>query len=1343
MKRGIKQAKVANTARALLILLPLLLALAGCDFMSFPEHEQNIPPGMGALYLKVNSARTIQPDNLGMGAFASFELKFMGTAEVIEYRIPSTLSDAVLLPQGTYTLNVTAYLDTGRNQPAAHGSASNITITASEGTSIDVKLYPFTDGEGQGTYRWNINLSGTASLTGATMTITPLNTVKGSTTDPVNLLTSTETYRSLNSGYYRVTVTLTKANNQPIVYREALHIYQYMESVFNKAFADGDFNNTLYTVTFDYDDGVNAPNEQSSWGNPVADRTPTRTFTAVAGLYEGTSPPANYHFDGWYYGDTLWDFDNPVLGDMTLKAKWSVPELVTEVAANNVAQAVSYVKAHPATYILYIEGEVSAAPQVLNVSGVSLSIAGIGSGAKINLSESGSLFTTGGGAATGVALVINNITLTGRANNDSPLVSVLSGSSFMIGSGSAVTGNGNTSWAGGGVSVEGGGALMIMNGTISGNTAVLGGGVYIDDGTFTMYSGSITGNSSDDWGSGVCFENGTFTMSGGSVSGNTGDYGDVFIMAVTGGNNVSVSGSAAISSLTLEHSLNLNVNSSISIASGWSGSIGSLNLHSTSGDLTEVAGNWTGKTVLNGDGITAALSRITLGNFVTSGGTRAIADTHEIDDSGKLVASFDFYAEVAKYAAATEDMTIVVPGNLTLNSNVTIPAPLTAGVTLTIKGNTTVTETAGVYSGITLTRGSQDSTAANGLFIVGANARLIFEDIIIDGGNITGNTASLVRVNGFGVFTMNEGAVLRNNRAADGGGVYLNGGNGTGNFGSFTMNGGEISGNTASANGGGIYIPSNASTGSFTMNGGGIKNNTANNGGGVYSSGTFNMFGGEISSNTASSNGGGVYATYNNFKVGGSAKIRNNIGNNLYITSIITLGDGSAGQLAPAAGMEIWVLTSKVSGIIVDSGATVGITPYFHADETGKSAYLLGDKIVIRESAFTSGQIDFYAQVANYANAASDMTITVSQDLTLPVKVDVPANSAGHTLTIRGSTPAITLSTGQLDSSDFNLFKVPSNAKVVFEDIIVDGAGYSGWASLVFINGGVFTMNDGAVLRNNHKSGSSSSGGGVSLGSGGTFNMYGGEISGNSANQGGGVHVDSSGTFNMYGGEIKNNTADGIYSYWQGGGVSMNLGARLNFGGSAKIRNNTKESASNNVYLEANQYITLGTDPAPSTGMEVWVTTATASGVIVFSGASAGVVKYFKADQAGDQVGKGVLLDGSALKIADAFEQDGSGFTISFDIVHIYPELSIDAAISLSGSNGNTSTALSLDSPEQYTMITWYVDGNSELSGPGNTTGTFNLDTADYNEVGWHTITVFVVKDGAPYNTTVWFEVVP
>ena len=604
---------------------------------------------------------------------------------------------------------------------------------------------------------------------------------------------------------------------------------------------------------------------------------------------------------------------------------------------------------------------------------------------------------------------------------------------------------------------------------------------------------------------------------------------------------------------------------------------------------------------------------------------------------------WDIYVAVATFAGATADMIIKVPHNITMGDNITIPA--NSGRTLTI-----TSESSGPY---TISRGRADTTANSGLFIVGSNTNLILQDIILDGNKTTytTNTMPLVRING-GTFTLKDGAVLRNNRASEGGAVYIssgtftmNGGDITGNtatnrgggvyvystftmnggkinsnncsstsssnggggvyvhisstfnlidgeifentatsngggvnnyYGTFTMSGGKITGNNATGNGGGVYNRDtfNMSGGEITgnkatTNGGGVYNdsaftmtavaiiggsspekaNNAANGGGVYNNDTFNMRGGEITGNTVTSNGGGVYNN-RTFTVGGASKVNGNTNNgdaslnNVHIATyhFITLGTGS---YIPSGSMEIYINASGGTGnIVVRSGAKTGDEAYFKTDDPLKSVLFdsIEGYLYIDEISLTLNQLDFYAQVAAYAYAADDVTITVNPDLTLPIPVEVPANSAGKTLTIKGNTASRILKRDFLASvsSDGLFILGSSNAKLIFENIIVDGdknTHTTNTSPLVQVNGGTLTMGAGAVLRNNR----ASSGAAVYVNSG-TFTMNNGEITGNTATSNGGGVYNSS-TFTMNGGEIYSNNSSsnggGVYS---SGTFTMNGG---------------------------------------------------------------------------------------------------------------------------------------------------------------------------------------------------------
>lgn len=179
----------------------------------------------------------------------------------------------------------------------------------------------------------------------------------------------------------------------------------------------------------------------------------------------------------------------------------------------------------------------------------------------------------------------------------------------------------------------------------------------------------------------------------------------------------------------------------------------------------------------------------------------------------------------------TGEQTIIITGNITINSGYMIEIP--SGAKITLKAN-----------------GPYTLNASGGNFTSGAIQLKSGAQLIIDGSEtITFTNASGNFFDVRGTLTMN-GGLFTGNQGSDGGAIYV------GNAGNFIMNSGTISGNGKSGTyGGGVHIAAN---GSFTMNGGTISNNTASTGGGVHTWGVLTMYGGAISGNTAGE-GGGIY----------------------------------------------------------------------------------------------------------------------------------------------------------------------------------------------------------------------------------------------------------------------------------------------------------------------------------------------------------------------------------------------------------------------------------------------------------------------------------------------------
>ena len=181
----------------------------------------------------------------------------------------------------------------------------------------------------------------------------------------------------------------------------------------------------------------------------------------------------------------------------------------------------------------------------------------------------------------------------------------------------------------------------------------------------------------------------------------------------------------------------------------------------------------------------------------------------------------------------------------------------------------------------------------------------------------------------------------------------------------------------------------------------------------------------------------------------------------------------------------------------------------------------------------------------NITSGSDDLTIIVTDDISITDELTI--NSGNITLTTNDAEHTLSR-----DGFTGNLFRVNSSGNLTItgygtSNLTLDGMKQSSSGSLVYVDGGNFTLMDGGILTNNT---ASNNGGGVYM-DGGTFTMSGGEISKNKANNGGGVYVKD-GMFTMSGGTITNHTVH------FGGGVHLNGGTFM-MSGTAKISSNTAD----------------------------------------------------------------------------------------------------------------------------------------------------------------------------------------
>ena len=473
----------------------------------------------------------------------------------------------------------------------------------------------------------------------------------------------------------------------------------------------------------------------------------------------------------------------------------------------------------------------------------------------------------------------------------------------------------------------------------------------------------------------------------------------------------------------------------------------------------------------------------------------------------------------------TSDYTYELPaGNYYLETNLTPDAGITVNeaVTLCLNGNsitcTTTHAVITVHGSFTLTDCKGTGTITHGN-----------KD---DGSKYLGTGVSVAG----GTFHMEGGSITGNNVGLSGGGVWMHDGK-------FNMSGGSIIGNTAPSYGGGVWMGG----GVFNMSGGSITGNTT-------------------TGNTTTGNGGGVYVYGGTFNVSGGVKISGNKNSGGSNSNVYLLNGKTISVTDKLSGAEIYVTTEKKpSGsatVEIAKGSGDHTVPpddakVFFADDLVKYRTKLDGGVVQLCTGETQMVHPVCGKVCNHKNEDDspkhpDVTwVPWSEKSRLPNDKGNYYLTADVTLTETwslSSTSNVALDlNGKTVSINANSKTIESCGTVTLTDCRGGGKITHGTQKDlgVHVYGGTFDMYGGSITGN-----TSQMGGGVYVSGGGTFNLYGGSISGNRAGTyGGGVYVKD-GTFNMEGGSIDKN-----YSETYGGGVGMGGGTFHMEGGSISNNN--------------------------------------------------------------------------------------------------------------------------------------------------------------------------------------------
>ena len=238
---------------------------------------------------------------------------------------------------------------------------------------------------------------------------------------------------------------------------------------------------------------------------------------------------------------------------------------VSDAAEFNAALSAIQGNSQDSDFIITVTADISLDPQDLTLAAYankSITLRGDTPARTISLSSQGSLFTVG----ADVELVLEDIVLVGRSDNNTSLVKVNTDGTLVVNSGGKVTGNTYSTSVnesgGAGVYVNGG-TLEIAGGEIGGNTVngtirggVRGGGVYaLNDSDVLMTGGAIRDNLVTNVASGeiigaggggiFVYNNSRFEMTGGIIEGNTVNSRSTNLLAAAEGGGVHIRGNSS------------------------------------------------------------------------------------------------------------------------------------------------------------------------------------------------------------------------------------------------------------------------------------------------------------------------------------------------------------------------------------------------------------------------------------------------------------------------------------------------------------------------------------------------------------------------------------------------------------------------------------------------------------------------------------------------------------------------------------------------------------------------------------------------------------------------------
>lgn len=409
-----------------------------------------------------------------------------------------------------------------------------------------------------------------------------------------------------------------------------------------------------------------------------------------------------------------------------------------------------------------------------------------------------------------------------------------------------------------------------------------------------------------------------------------------------------------------------------------------------------------------------------------------------------------------------------------------------------------------------------------------AYASLTLRNITLDGGSDTTTAGyAAIRAKEYSNVILEDGAVIQNCKNINnaGGAVYLGSGN-NGGAATFTMSGTARMENNEAGMGGALYV-SNAPA-EVTISGGTMQNNTARKNGGAIScdassyyslSIPLKLLGGTIKNNTAGIKGGGVYfGGITTCTVGGALNITGNTQGESKTASNLHVGEDAEKQqiyigyddnkLTSAARIGVNSDLVPIKQIVYGTTAT----NIFFSDRTDCALVPNGSSLDLKATD-THTHCSCNNTSDSYHDHAANTTWTGINSL-------AAIKSSGNYYLLNDVTIDDTWALSQTISNVglcLNGHKLIINANYNKPCISIPGHRTLTLTDCGQTAGQIVAQDGYSESYRNYA---------IKIDAGGTFNMYGGEITGFKADA---VVYNYAGKFNLFGGKITHNDTRGVY----------------------------------------------------------------------------------------------------------------------------------------------------------------------------------------------------------------------